>query len=89
MPSFIVLKPDFQASKQMALEIFRFIRDHIGPYKRPRSIEFLEEFPKTISAKAMRKDLRQYDKSLKNVEKRGEQEYFESDFAKELNLRRK
>ncbi|GBD90206.1 acetyl-coenzyme A synthetase [bacterium BMS3Abin04] len=87
--AFIVLKPDFQASKQMALEIFRFIRDHIGPYKRPRSIEFLEEFPKTISAKVMRKDLRQYDKSLKNDKKRGEQEYFESDFAKELNLRRK
>ncbi len=86
--AFIVLKPDFFPNKQMALEIFRFIRDNMAPYKRPRSIEFMEEFPKTISAKVMRKDLKAYDKELKESGKRGEYEFFEKDFAKELNLRR-
>jgi acetyl-CoA synthetase len=87
--AFIVLKPDFKPTKEMALEIFRFIRDHMAPYKRPRSIEFMEAFPKTISAKVMRKDLRAYDKKLKEEGKRGEFEFFEKDFAEELNLRRK
>ncbi len=87
--AFIVLKPDFRPTKEMALELFRFIRDHMAPYKRPRSIEFMDAFPKTISAKVMRKDLRAYDKKLKEENKRGEYEFFEKDFAEELNLRRK
>ena len=87
--AFIVLKPDFKPSREMALEIFRYIRDHMAPYKRPRSIEFMEAFPKTISAKVMRKDLRAYDKKLKEEGKRGDFEFLEKDFAEELNLRRK
>jgi acetyl-CoA synthetase len=87
--AFIVLKPDFRPTKEMALELFRFIRDHMAPYKRPRSIEFMDAFPKTISAKVMRKDLRAYDQKLKEEGKRGEFEFFEKDFADELNLRRK
>jgi acetyl-CoA synthetase len=87
--AFIVLKPDFRPTKEMALELFRFIRDHMAPYKRPRSIEFMDAFPKTISAKVMRKDLRAYDQKLKEKGKRGEFEFFEKDFADELNLRRK
>ncbi len=87
--AFIVLKPDYFSNKQMALEIFRFIRDNMAPYKRPRSIEFMTEFPKTISSKVMRKDLRQYDIELKENKQRGEHEYLEKDFAKELNLRKR
>ncbi len=87
--AFIVLKPDYFSNKQMALEIFRFIRDNMAPYKRPRSIEFMTEFPKTISSKVMRKDLRQYDIDLKENKQRGEHEYLEKDFAKELNLRKR
>ena len=87
--AFIVLKPDYYPNKQMALELFRFIRDNMAPYKRPRSIEFMEEFPKTISAKVMRKDLKAYDKELKEKGVRGKYEFFEKDFADVLNLRRK
>ncbi len=87
--AFIVLKPDYTANKKMALEIFRFIRDKMAPYKRPRSIEFMNEFPKTISSKVMRKDLRAYDKSLKEEGKKGEFEFYESEFANELNLRKR
>ncbi len=87
--AFIVLKPDFVPNEQMALQLFRFIRDHMAPYKRPRSIEFMEAFPKTISAKVMRKDLRRYDQELKEKGARGTHEFFEMDFAEELNLRKR
>lgn len=87
--AFIVLKPDYFGNKQTALELFRFIRDNMAPYKRPRSIEFMDEFPKTISSKVMRKDLRQYDKELKEKGIRGKYEFFEKDFADELNLRKR
>jgi len=87
--AFIVLNQEYTPNRKMALEIFRFIRDKIAPYKRPRSIEFMEEFPKTISSKVMRKDLRAYDEELRKEGKVGEFEFFESDFAKELNLRKR
>jgi acetyl-CoA synthetase len=61
----------------------------MAPYKRPRTIEFMEEFPKTISSKVMRKDLRVYDENLRQEGKKGEFEFFESDFAKELKLRKR
>ena len=84
--AYIVLKPGYPMKGEMALELFRSIRGNMAPYKRPRSIEFMKEFPKTISAKVMRKDLRQFDLDLKKNGKRGEYEFFEKDFAKELEL---
>ncbi len=87
--AFIVLNQEYKPNRKMALDIFRFIRDHIAPYKRPRSIEFMNEFPKTISAKVMRKDLRAYDEELRREGKTGRSEFFESDFAGELNLRKR
>jgi len=87
--AFVVLKSDFQPTREMALQIFTFIRNQMAPYKRPRYIEFLEAFPKTISAKVMRKDLRAYNEELRKENKLGEYEFKESDFAKELNIRRR
>ncbi len=87
--AFIVLKNDYTPNRKMALEIFRFMRDNIAPYKRPRSIEFMDEFPKTISSKVMRKDLRVYDQELIKNKQKGKYEFFEYEFADELNLRRK
>ncbi len=84
--AYIVLKPGFSMGSEMALELFRFIRGNMAPYKRPRSIEFMKEFPKTISAKVMRKDLRKFDLKLKTEKKRGDFEFLEKDFATELNL---
>lgn len=87
--AFIVLNPEYTANRKMALEIFRFIRDNMAPYKRPRSMEFMDEFPKTISAKVMRKDLRAYDEELKKQATKGVHEYYEQEFANELNLRKR
>ncbi len=84
--AFIVLKPDYKPGREIALEIFKFIRSNMAPYKRPRSIEFLQEFPKTISSKVMRKDLRAYERELIKEGERRTFEFRETDFAKELNL---
>jgi len=84
--AFIVLKPDYQPTREMALDLFRFIRNNMAPYKRPRVIEFMDAFPKTVSAKVMRKDLRAYDRELKEKKKRGKYEFYETDFKEELNL---
>ncbi len=84
--AFIVLKPGYKRERETALDIYRFIRDNMAPYKRPRSIEFMEEFPKTISAKIMRRSLRAYDEDLRKTNKKGEYEFKEIEFKEELNL---
>ncbi len=75
--AFITLKPGFQASEEMAREIFKFIRARLGPYKRIRRIEF-SELPKTISGKIRRVQLRGIE--LKSGEGRRPGEYWEDDF---------
>lgn len=77
--AFIVLKPNFTPSKELAYDIFNFIREHMAPYKRPRVIEFMKAFPKTISAKIIRKDLKAYDRNLREKGIKGEFEYKESE----------
>ncbi|WP_035589730.1 acyl-CoA synthetase [Hippea jasoniae] len=85
--AFIVLKPDYRPSKEVALDIFKFIRENMAPYKRPRVIEFLQEFPKTISAKIMRRELRAYEEEKHKAEaQQGMYEFWESDFKDELDL---
>ncbi len=56
--AYIVLKPGYTPSRDLAYDIFKFIRLNIAPYKRPRAIEFVPELPKTISGKIRRVELR-------------------------------
>jgi len=76
--AFITLKPGFQASDQLAREIFKFIRGRLGPYKRIRRLEF-SELPKTISGKIRRVQLRGIE--LESRQGRRPREYWEDDFA--------
>ncbi|MGQ9551841.1 MAG: acyl-CoA synthetase [Candidatus Bathycorpusculaceae bacterium] len=82
--AFITLKPGFSPSRENALELFKFIRARIAPYKRPRIIEFTPELPKTVSGKIKRTDLRVYEMELRSKKARASNEYFEGDFAQEL-----
>jgi acetyl-CoA synthetase len=77
--AYITLKPGVYPSKAVAQEIFVFIRQRLGPYKRVRRIEF-SELPKTISGKIRRTQLRSAEKSERPVEARREFEYWEEDF---------
>lgn len=76
--AFITLRPGFEPSADLALEIFKFIRTRLGPYKRIRRIEF-SELPKTISGKIRRVQLRGAE--LQRSAVRRPDEYWEEDFS--------
>ena len=78
--AYITLKPGLIPSKALAQEIFEFVRQRLGPYKRIRRIEF-SELPKTISGKIRRTQLRTVEKDQRPVEARREFEFWEEDFA--------
>jgi len=82
--AFINLKPNIAPSRELACEIFRFTKERMAPYKRPRIIQFTDELPKTVSGKIRRVDLRKLETELRRKNMRGEGEYFESDFQREL-----
>ena len=75
--AFITLKPGIQPSRDIACEIFRFVRGRLAPYKRIRRIEF-SELPKTISGKIRRVQLRGLESQLRRG--RRPWEYWEEDF---------
>src|SRR4029079_3505032 len=49
--AFIVLRAGGQASED---ELKAFVKDRLAPYKYPRSIEFIDELPKTATGKIQR-----------------------------------
>jgi len=77
--AFCVLRGDTTPSREVALEIFRFVRDRLPAYKRVRRIEFAE-LPKTISGKIRRVELRALEKRRHAAGERGPAEFREDDF---------
>ena len=55
--AYVVLAAGVEPSRETALSILRYAREHLAPYKRIRRIEFYE-LPKTISGKIRRVELR-------------------------------
>ena len=78
--AFVVLKPGQAATRETALDILRFLRGNLSPYKRVRRIEFAE-LPKTISGKIRRVQLRQVEDERRARNERGATEFWEEDFA--------
>jgi benzoate-CoA ligase len=60
--AFILLKEGFDSSEELILEIQKFVKGRIAPYKYPRWVEFVTELPKTATGKTMRYVLRQQNK---------------------------
>jgi 2-aminobenzoate-CoA ligase len=56
--AFVVLKAGFAGSDAMTLALQDFVKQHIAPYKYPRSIEFLSVLPRTETGKLQRFKLR-------------------------------
>ena len=84
----ISLKPEVKPSRELALGIFKFMRERMAPYKRPRIIQFNQEMPKTVSGKIKRTDLRRIESDLRRSNERAQEEYFESDFTELKSERR-
>jgi acetyl-CoA synthetase len=77
--AFLILKPGREPSRELALEVFRFIRRRLAPYKRVRRIEF-SELPKTISGKIRRVELRIAEQGRDPSGARRAQEFWQDDF---------
>jgi putative FmdB family regulatory protein len=45
-------------SRVTAEELIAFCREQMAAYKYPRQVEFLDELPKTVSGKLLRRELR-------------------------------
>lgn len=78
--AFVLLKPGYKPSRELALDIFKHCRNVLARYKIPRIIEFVPELPKTISGKIRRVELRALEEEKKKKGERGELEYFYDDF---------
>jgi acetyl-CoA synthetase len=77
--AYVVLKPAQAATRETALDILRFLRGNLSPYKRVRRIEFAE-LPKTISGKIRRVQLRQAEDERRARGERSPMEFWEEDF---------
>lgn len=53
--AFITLKPGFNPSPDLELDIMNFIRKKLSPLAMPQAIEYMEKLPKTRSGKIMRR----------------------------------
>jgi acetyl-CoA synthetase len=61
--AYIALAPGYEPTKETALAILKYAREHLAPYKRVRRIEFFA-LPKTISGKIRRVELRGREEAL-------------------------
>lgn len=56
--AFLAVKENEEWTEELAQELFTFTRNRLAVYKIPRIIEFVDEFPKTVSGKIRRIELR-------------------------------
>ena len=77
--AFLILTQGTQPSRELAKDIFAFVRGNLAPYKRVRRIEF-SDLPKTISGKIRRVQLRGVEAERRAKGERAEWEFFEEDF---------
>jgi len=77
--AFVILKPGKFPDRELALEIYRFLRRRLAPYKRIRRLEF-SDLPKTISGKIRRVELRKREQGRGDRE-RGPLEFWQEDFG--------
>jgi len=77
--AFIFLKPGRKAERELALDLFRFLRRRLAPYKRIRRLEF-SDLPKTVSGKIRRVELRRRETERGGEAPRGPLEFWQEDF---------
>jgi len=77
--AFCALRGDATPTRDVALGIFRFVRERLPAYKRVRRVEFAE-LPKTISGKIRRVELRALELRRHATGERGQNEFREEDF---------
>jgi acyl-CoA synthetase (AMP-forming)/AMP-acid ligase II len=61
--AFVVLKTDASATPD---ELMTFVAERVAPYKRIRRVEFIEEVPKSLSGKILRRVLVERERSARS-----------------------
>jgi long-chain acyl-CoA synthetase len=56
--AFVSLRPGAQATEE---ELVAFCKDRLAAYKYPRQLVILDEIPKTVTGKVLRRELRDKD----------------------------
>ena len=56
--AFVLLKTEFKPSVDLVVELQNHVKSKLAPYKYPRSIEFVDDLPKTVTGKIQRFRLR-------------------------------
>jgi acetyl-CoA synthetase len=62
--AFVSLKPGFEASDKLRLELIGFGREKLGSAVAPKEVEFKQNLPKTRSGKIMRRLLKAWELGL-------------------------
>ncbi|HEY4021199.1 MAG TPA: AMP-binding protein, partial [Pseudonocardiaceae bacterium] len=62
--AYVTLAAGHEPTRETALAILAFAKEHLAPYKRLRRVEFTTELPKTISGKIRRVELRGREQEL-------------------------
>jgi acetyl-CoA synthetase len=75
--AFVTTRVGFTPGRELALDVFAFLRGRLAPYKRIRRLEFAE-LPKTISGKIRRVELRAAEQR-RDPHARRANEWLESD----------
>ncbi|MFO7315293.1 AMP-binding enzyme, partial [Rhodothermus marinus] len=52
--AYVVLKPGMQATAE---ELMAYVAERVAPYKKIRRVEFVDQIPKTLSGKILRREL--------------------------------
>jgi acyl-coenzyme A synthetase/AMP-(fatty) acid ligase len=61
--AFVVLKADASATPD---ELMAYVAESVAPYKRIRRVEFIEEIPKSLSGKILRRVLVERERSARS-----------------------
>ena len=56
--AFVVVRPGVSADEQLANELARFCAATVAAYKVPRELGFIQEVPRNIGGKVLKRDLR-------------------------------
>lgn len=78
--AFVVLRPEFEPTRETAFDILEFAKSRLAPYKRIRRIEF-GDLPKTISGKIRRVQLRNQERDRRAAGARAAAEFWVEDFS--------
>jgi len=59
--AFVVPREGIEGGEELVEELKDFVKGRIAPYKYPRTIEFIDELPKTQTGKVQRFRLREQE----------------------------